>query len=130
MTPDELLTKKDLELFKQELFELLKPLKDTQALNQQKWLKSQDVRKLLKISSGTLQNLRINGTLSYNKVGSIFFYKTEDIEKMLAGDTKKKSEKEIISPAKSHTFSVTFLLKPSKNKARDFYIIYIRLTID
>jgi len=93
MTPDELLTKKDLELFKQELFELLKPQKDAQALNQQKWLKSQDVRKLLKISSGTLQNLRINGTLSYNKIGSIYFYKAEDIEKMLAGDEKKSPKK-------------------------------------
>jgi hypothetical protein len=95
MTPDDLLTKKDLELFKQELFELLKPLKDTQVLNQQKWLKSVDVRRLLKISPGTLQNLRINGTLTYNKVGHILFYKAEDIEKMLSGDQKKSLVKKL-----------------------------------
>jgi hypothetical protein len=34
-----------------------------------KWLKSNEVRKLLKISPGTLQNLRINGTLSFTRIG-------------------------------------------------------------
>lgn len=93
MSPDELLTKKDLELFKKELFELLKPIQEAQGLPQQKWLRSSDVRKLLRISPGTLQNLRIAGTLSYNKVGKIFFYKAEDIEKMLSGGEKKSPKK-------------------------------------
>jgi hypothetical protein len=39
------------------------------------WLKSSEVRKLLKISSGTLQNLRINGTLNFYKIGGILYYK-------------------------------------------------------
>jgi hypothetical protein len=89
MTPDELITKKDLEQFKAELFELLKPLTNAKNLNNQKWLKSYDVRKLLNISPGTLQNLRVNGTLTYNKVGHILFYKAGDIEKMLSGGEKK-----------------------------------------
>lgn len=89
MSPDELLTKKDLEKFKEELFDLLKPLKDTQVLQQQKWLRSKDVRKLLNISAGTLQNMRIAGTLSHNKVGKIIFYKAEDIDKVLSGAEKK-----------------------------------------
>lgn len=50
---------------------------------QTEWLRSTEVRKLLKISPGTLQNLRINGTLKYNRVGGTIFYKYEDIEKML-----------------------------------------------
>ncbi|MFD2873477.1 helix-turn-helix domain-containing protein [Mucilaginibacter ximonensis] len=89
MTPDDLLTKKDLENFKNELFEILKPLKEAQTLQQQKWLRSKDVRKLLNISAGTLQNMRIAGTISHNKVGKIFFYKAEDIDKMLSGAEKK-----------------------------------------
>ena len=93
MTPDELLTKKDLEKFKEELFELLKPLKEAQALQQQKWLRSQDVRKMLKISAGTLQNMRIAGHITYNKVGKIIFYKAEDIERMLSGTEKKSPKK-------------------------------------
>ncbi|MGG7035739.1 MAG: helix-turn-helix domain-containing protein [Flavobacterium sp.] len=47
------------------------------------WLKSTEVRKLLKISPGTLQNLRVNGTLSFKRIGGIIYYKYEDIEKML-----------------------------------------------
>jgi hypothetical protein len=47
------------------------------------WLKSSEVRKLLKISPGTLQNLRINGTLNYKRIGGIIFYKYDDIQKML-----------------------------------------------
>jgi hypothetical protein len=47
------------------------------------WLKSSEVRKLLKISPGTLQNLRINGTLNFNRIGGILYYKYEDILKML-----------------------------------------------
>lgn len=47
------------------------------------WLKSAEVRKLLKISPGTLQNLRITGTLKYKRVGGIIYYKYEDINKML-----------------------------------------------
>jgi len=47
------------------------------------WLKSSDVRKMLNISPGTLQNLRINGTLRFTKMGSIMYYKLEDINKVL-----------------------------------------------
>jgi hypothetical protein len=93
MTPDDLLTKKDLEKFKEELFELLKPLNEAQTLQQQKWLRSQDVRKMLKISAGTLQNMRIAGNITYNKVGKIIFYKAEDIERMLSGTEKKSPKK-------------------------------------
>ena len=44
------------------------------------WLKSSEVRKLLKISSGTLQNLRINGTLNFSRIGGILYYKYEDLK--------------------------------------------------
>ena len=47
------------------------------------WLKSSEVRKLLKISPGTLQNLRIKGTIKYNRIGGTIYYKYDDILKML-----------------------------------------------
>ena len=53
-----------------------------------KWLRSVEVRKLLGISPGTLQNLRINGTLRFTKVGSIMYYKLEDINEILEGEGK------------------------------------------
>ena len=64
---------------------LLNEIKSTTAAVEQpaQWLKSSEVRKLLKISPGTLQNLRINGTLKYKRIGGIIYYKYEDIIKML-----------------------------------------------
>jgi len=45
-------------------------------------LKSYQVKNLLKISPGTLQNLRVNGTLPFTRVGGIIYYKYEDIMKI------------------------------------------------
>ena len=67
--------------------ELLKEFRQILAVHHgqpsKKWLKSYEVRKLLGISPGTLQNLRINGTLPYTKIGGMMFYDYEDIKKML-----------------------------------------------
>ena len=64
---------------------LLNEIKSTTAAAEQpaQWLKSSEVRKLLKISAGTLQNLRINGTLHFNRIGGIIYYKYDDIKRML-----------------------------------------------
>ena len=93
MTPDELTTKKDLEQFKQELFAMLAPLTAGQTLKTQKWLKNEDVKKLLKISSGRIQNLRVNGSLPFTKIGGLYYYKQEDIDLMLSGPEKKSLSK-------------------------------------
>lgn len=91
MTTLDLITKQDLEQFKTELFAELKKLGIVASIEQsgKKWLKSVEVRKLLQISAGTLQNLRINGTISYTKVGSLLYYKQEDIIKLLEANTIK-----------------------------------------
>ncbi|MFP5082149.1 helix-turn-helix domain-containing protein, partial [Pedobacter sp. JCM 36344] len=47
------------------------------------WLRSSEVRKLLKISSGTLQNIRIKGILPYEKIGGILYYAYADIVQLL-----------------------------------------------
>lgn len=81
----DLITKEDLQQFKTELFTELRKLNigDVSTQAQKKWMKSVEVRKLLKISPGTLQNLRINGTLRFTKVGSLLYYKYEDIESIM-----------------------------------------------
>jgi hypothetical protein len=48
-----------------------------------KWLKSYEVRKILDISPGTLQNLRLNGTLPFTKIGGVMYYDYADIQNML-----------------------------------------------
>ncbi len=84
----DILTKEDLQAFKQEMLEEIRKLKDNSAVNgdEKKWLKSADVRKMLNISPGTLQNLRINGTLPYRKIGGSMYYRAGDVRKMMEGD--------------------------------------------
>ncbi|OPC67423.1 DNA-binding protein [Elizabethkingia miricola] len=80
-----LITKEDLKEFKTELLEDIKNLFNIKVSEQKLWLRSSEVKELLKISSGTLQNLRINGILSYTRVGGTLYYNYKDIEKMLNG---------------------------------------------
>jgi hypothetical protein len=82
----EILTREDLKSFKSELITELKEALQIQQPYAKVWLKSSEVRKILSISPGTLQNLRINGTLRYSKVGGTMYYKTEDINQMLGED--------------------------------------------
>lgn len=80
----EIITKEDLQAFKAELLEDIKKLLDSSGkLETKQWLRSPEVRKLLGISPGTLQTLRINGTLPYSKVGSIVYYPYKDVIKLL-----------------------------------------------
>lgn len=85
----EIITKEDLQIFRFQLLNDLKSIINTTPNPQKQWLKSSEVRKLLKISPGTLQNLRINGTLSFTKIGSIIYYNYNDIEAVLESNNKK-----------------------------------------
>ncbi|MBT2621950.1 helix-turn-helix domain-containing protein [Chryseobacterium sp. ISL-6] len=81
----DIITQKDLQVFKQELLKEIKDLIDGRVGNtaEREWLKSGDVRKMLKVSPGTLQNLRINGSLPYRKIGGSMYYRTKDIAEMM-----------------------------------------------
>lgn len=80
----EVITRADLIEFRTLLLNDFKSIiQEKQNNNQKQWLKSKEVRSLLNISPGTLQNLRINGTLSYTKIGGIIYYAQNDIQKVL-----------------------------------------------
>lgn len=68
-----------LEKFKEELTGS-KILPETSGV---KWLKSHQVQRMLGISPGTLQTLRINGTIPFSKVGGSIFYSADDVQKVL-----------------------------------------------
>jgi len=55
----------------------------------QRWLRSREVRKMLGISAGTLQSLRVNGILPFTKVGTIWLYKEDDIIRVLESNKGK-----------------------------------------
>ena len=82
----QIITIEDLNEFRNLLLNDLKEIIDPKPQQTKQWLKSNEVRKLLNISPGTLQNLRINGTLSYTKIGGIMYYNHADIDKLLNGN--------------------------------------------
>jgi hypothetical protein len=92
---EQLITLQDLELFKQEMISEMKKLLWQNGVHpMKKWLKTPEVRKLLNISYGTLQNLRVNGSLPFTRIGGIIYYDYEDIQKMLL--SHKNSTKEFV----------------------------------
>ncbi|HEY3404015.1 MAG TPA: helix-turn-helix domain-containing protein [Ohtaekwangia sp.] len=87
---DQLLTVGDLEIFRTELIqEIGDLLKNAVGSPAKKWLKSTEVKKLLAISTGTLQTLRMNGTLSHSKMGGTIYYNQEEILKLLKDNEQR-----------------------------------------
>ncbi|SDQ62398.1 MULTISPECIES: helix-turn-helix domain-containing protein [Flagellimonas] len=79
-----IITSEDLMEFKIELLEDIKELlQNSQTQSGKKWLKSNEVRDLLGISPGTLQNLRVNGTLPYTRIGGVLYYEYHEIMEVL-----------------------------------------------
>ncbi len=82
--PVTILTTDDLYDFKLELLDEIKKLITPPAPQKTKrYLKSSEVMEMLSISPGTLQNLRINGTLPYSKIGGIILYEEQEIQRVM-----------------------------------------------
>jgi hypothetical protein len=81
---NQLVTLDDLEKFRLKLMQDIRIMLEGQASKPAKrWLKSNEVRKLLNISAGTLQTLRNSRKLPFTKVGGIIYYDAADLEKIL-----------------------------------------------
>jgi Helix-turn-helix domain len=82
----EIITKDDLEVFRKQLLEDIRELFEEQA-RPKKWLKTNEVLKLLKMSDVTLQHLRSNGTIPFKKLGGICYYDIGELEKVLTSSS-------------------------------------------
>ena len=90
---DQLLTIGDLHDFRTLLLSDIKAiLKDHNGNVNQQWLRSSEVIKMLHVSPGTLQNMRLNGSLRFSKVGGIVYYKYDDVVKMLERNSNRGDE--------------------------------------
>ncbi|MCT4223138.1 helix-turn-helix domain-containing protein [Elizabethkingia anophelis] len=82
------LTKEDLRQFSIKILNDITTLIDKQtkltANNevQIEWLRSKSVKKLLDISYGTLQNLRITGKIRHKKIMGSYYYNKSDLLKL------------------------------------------------
>ena len=89
--PAQIITTDDLYLFKMDLLDELRKLFGQHTQEQQKrWLKSAEVRRLLNISPGTLQHLRLTGILPYTKIGGTIYFNAADIETVMAKNLHKQ----------------------------------------
>lgn len=79
----ELLTRNDLYQFKEEILNELRSLVTVKNCDNE-WLKTNEVRSLLKCSYGTLQNLRIQGKLKYKKVNGTVYYNRSEVMQLFA----------------------------------------------
>ncbi|SKB97382.1 Helix-turn-helix domain-containing protein [Salegentibacter salinarum] len=78
------ITRDDLQDFKMELLRDIKQLlKQQKSARIKKYLRSSEVMDYLQISPGTLQNLRLNGTLPYIKIGRIIYYDPGEVQKVM-----------------------------------------------
>jgi hypothetical protein len=81
-----IVTKEDLQELKMELFEKIESLLSqtpSKKEPEQVWLKSHHVQRMLGISAATLQNLRVNGTMPYSKIGGVIFYDKAEVLEVL-----------------------------------------------
>ena len=80
----EVVTKDDLQQFRIQLINDIRQLIGSEEKTSGKqWLKNAEVKKILNISSNTIQRLRIAGKLRSSKIGGVHYYRYADIEKML-----------------------------------------------
>ena len=89
----EIITQEDLQNFRLQLLEDLTRIMSgaVQPQSNKEWLRSSEVRKMLGISHGTLQNLRIKNILPHRRIGGLMYYKYQDILKLLEGDDAKQN---------------------------------------
>ena len=83
----ELLTKNDFQTLKIEIIDELRKILGRTSETKE-WLKSSDVMSMLNCSPGTLQNLRVNGSLPFTKMGGTIYYSYSDVMKVLEGNKR------------------------------------------
>jgi hypothetical protein len=94
----EIITKEDLQEFGEKLLNQIKAIIGGDSTEgPRKFIKSFQVKNLLKISDNTLQALRDNGTIPFTKIGGTLYYKYEDIIQVLEGIPKKNPHSSVKS---------------------------------
>jgi hypothetical protein len=87
----EIVTKEDLQSFRLQLIEDIRQIIEaSKPKDAKEWLKNSDVKKLLNVSSNTIQRLRISGKLKSSKLGGVHYYRLEDIYALLESGLEKE----------------------------------------
>lgn len=89
----EKLTKNDLHQFGDFLLGKIRIMIEQEKVKEEKgitlhWLKGRMVRKILDISPGSLQNLRITGKVRFRKVLGSYYYNKADVDNLFNDQTE------------------------------------------
>lgn len=84
---DDVVTQEDLRQFSLLLLDKIETLLQESAFIKTEeihpeWVKTKSVRRLLDISAGSVQNLRITGKVRFKKVLGSYYYNKEDLQKL------------------------------------------------
>jgi len=80
----QLVTLDDLEKFRVTLMmDIKKMIEGHLGKTPKRWLKSYEVRQMLKISPGTLHTLRSNSKIPFTRIGGLIFYDAVEIDLVL-----------------------------------------------
>lgn len=101
------LTKDDLRQFRLLLLNDIRKILETKNVEDSKnkgeledffpgWLKSQKVRKMMDMSPGTLQNLRITGKVGFKKIMGSYYYNKADLQNLFIDEGKRTPLNEFI----------------------------------
>lgn len=91
----DIVTKEELRKFKEEIIESIKelfPVQVTRKSEEDRWMRSAEVRKLFGISAATLQNMRVNGSLPYSRMGTTILYDRNKILETLEKNSIHKKQ--------------------------------------
>ncbi|MBW1658859.1 helix-turn-helix domain-containing protein [Flavobacterium quisquiliarum] len=84
---NEIVTKEDLQQFGLLLLDKIQDIFKEKVSSckenmEPEWLRSKSVRKLLDISAGSVQNLRVSNKIRFKKVFGSYYYNREDLQKL------------------------------------------------
>lgn len=91
---EEIITKEDLRQFGLQLLDKMRIIVQETThvqteIAQSEWLKSKAVKKLLDISAGSVQNLRVTQKVRFKKVLGSYYYNKEDLQKLFNDEPNK-----------------------------------------
>lgn len=89
---EEIVTKDDLRQFGLLLIDKIRVIiHETNFFNAEstppEWIKTKGVRKMLDISAGSIQNLRVTQKVRYKKVLGSYYYNREDLQKLFSDES-------------------------------------------
>ncbi|MCF8294003.1 MAG: helix-turn-helix domain-containing protein [Chitinophagaceae bacterium] len=79
----DLITQQDMDTLHEKVDRLINLLEKQPIPQPSEWIKSFEVKKLLRCSDSTLSNYRKTGLLKFSKVGGVHYYRNDDVQKLI-----------------------------------------------